>query len=212
MLREIYEKLLAYYGPQGWWPADDEFEVMVGAILTQNTNWSNVEKAISNLKPGLEPFRLLEMDTRELAEKIKPSGFFNIKAVRLKEFLNWYQKYSFSPEKLKKEDLHKLREELLEIRGIGRETADSILLYALGKPVFVVDAYTRRMFGRLGVSLPDDYDDIRNYFETALNQYSDRVDLYKEYHALIVRHSKVYCRKKPDCANCFLQNTCKRQI
>ncbi|MBA1336666.1 MAG: Endonuclease III [Firmicutes bacterium] len=204
-LMGIYNKLYRHYGPQHWWPGDTRFEIVIGAILTQNTSWSNVEKAIVNMKPYLEPEILHRMDVNRLAEMIKPSGFFNVKANRIRNFLDWFSGKGYSFSRLMEMDVEELRKELLGINGVGRETADSIILYGLGKPVFVIDAYTRRLFGRLGFDMPDDYDDVRVIFENRLDRHEG---LFNEYHALIVRHSKECCRKKPDCANCILASDC----
>ena len=147
-LTEIYNLLFERFGPQHWWPGETQFEIIVGAILTQNTNWTNVEKAISNLKGKdlLTPGKLYEVDTAKLAELIRPAGYFNIKAKRLKNFLVWFfKRYDGQLEELENVPVAKLREELLSIKGVGPETADSILLYALNKPTFVVDAYTARV-------------------------------------------------------------------
>lgn len=205
LIEDIYIKLLDYYGPQSWWPADSPFEVMLGAILTQNTNWNNVEKALDNLKPYMQPQIIYAMDMDKLKVLIKPSGFYNIKAKRIKNFLEWFKGYNFSLERLKQIDMYTLRRELLTISGIGKETADSILLYALNMPIFVIDAYTRRMFSRLGIAIPKKYDEVQRLFHTAIDE---NTDVYNEYHALIVCHSKRFCRKKPDCNGCFLKNIC----
>jgi endonuclease-3 related protein len=199
--RDIYNELHSFYGPQNWWPADTRFEVIIGAILTQNASWDNVEKALDRLRPHLEPIKLYEMDTALLAQLIKPSGFFNVKAKRIKHFLEWFSKKNFSCISLKATDIKELRNELLSINGIGKETADCILLYALDMPIFVIDAYTKRMFARLGLLLPTEYDDIQNLFQ---NNLLNDVGIFNEYHALIVKHCKGYCRKKPGCDKCFL--------
>lgn len=204
---EIYKDLYDYYGPQHWWPADDWFEVTVGAILTQNTSWNNVEKSIENLKQRdlLEPEKLSKIEEDDLAQLIRSSGFYNLKSKRLKNFLEWLKKYNYDIDKIKDKSVTSLREELLSIKGIGKETADSILLYAFEMPVFVIDAYTKRMFSRLGLILSREYDEFQNFFEKNLTK---DVQLYNEYHALIVKHSKVYCKKMPKCSNCFLKEKC----
>ncbi|MGY4687007.1 endonuclease [Petrotoga sp. DB-2] len=204
---EIYKDLYDYYGPQHWWPADDWFEVTVGAILTQNTSWNNVEKSIENLKQRdlLEPEKLSKIEEDDLAQLIRSSGFYNLKSKRLKNFLEWLKKYNYDTDKIKNKSVTSLREELLSIKGIGKETADSILLYAFEMPVFVIDAYTKRMFSRLGLILSREYDEFQNFFEKNLTK---DVQLYNEYHALIVKHSKVYCKKTPKCSNCFLKEKC----
>jgi len=188
MLRMTYKELLKKHGKQNWWPSvtRKKFEICIGAILTQNTNWRNVEKAIANLidVDAIDPVAILNMPTNKLEGLIRPSGFFRQKAKRLKEFSEFVLSYG-SFEKFAK---NVTREELLDVNGIGKETADSILLYACGKPYFVVDAYTRRLFSNLGLIKGDEeYDDIRQLFESKLPK---NVELYKEFHALIVKHGK----------------------
>ncbi len=198
--------MLRQEGNQHWWPGKTPFEVIVGAILTQNTSWLNVEKAISNLKKAnvLSPEKLYRSSRRKLKEWVRPSGFFNIKAERLRNFLRYFKKrYNFSIGRMKKKNTEALRNELLSVNGIGKETADSILLYALKKTVFVIDAYTRRIFSRHGLIKHDiPYDDLKKIFE---NNLSPSEKLFNDYHAQIVRVGKNYCRKKPDCNKCPLQ-------
>jgi endonuclease-3 related protein len=205
-LKVIYEKLYAYFGPQHWWPANSPFEVMVGAILTQNTSWLNVEKAVSNLKRHrlLEPRRLHKLPNKELASLIKSAGYYNIKAKRLKEFLKFFlSKYQGSLKSISRVKLKLLRKQLLLVNGIGPETADSILLYALEKPVFVVDAYTRRILLRHRLIKEDfDYYAVQNLFVQNL---PNKVKLFNEYHALLVRLGKDLCLKNnPKCHACPL--------
>jgi endonuclease-3 related protein len=204
-LLDIYGRLFSAFGPQFWWPARTPFEVMVGAILTQNTNWGNVEKAIANLKTEdvLTPRRINDITLLRLSRLIRPSGFYNQKARRLKAFSRFLiDRYGGSIAKLRREETAKLREELLALDGIGPETADSILLYALGKPAFVVDAYTRRIFSRHGfLSEKRGYEDWQKLFTDNLPR---DVSLYNEYHALIVRLAKTFCRVKPVCGGCPL--------
>jgi endonuclease III related protein len=209
LLMEIFEALLKHYGPLHWWPADSPFEVCVGAILTQNTNWTNVEKAIVNLKrEGLLSIEALwDIDRERLAELIKPSGFFNIKTGRLKDFIGWVLERHGSLDAMFGMEWEALRNELNGVRGIGRETCDSILLYAGEKPTFVVDAYTKRLFSRLGVvGETDSYEKVRAVFMQALPQ---DATLFNEYHALIVEHCKRHCRKKPICEGCPLRGICR---
>ena len=204
-LLHIFELLLAQYGPLHWWPAETPFEICVGAILTQNTNWRNVEKAIVNLKQAgvltAEAFR--DLPRERLAALIKPAGFFNVKSVRLQEFIRWlYGGYGGSLENMFSGDWRELREEMLKVKGIGRETCDSILLYAGHKPTFVVDAYTVRLFSRLGLVRENaGYEEVRSLF--MMNLPGD-AGLFNEYHALIVQHGKDHCRKKPGCKGCVL--------
>ncbi|HLD40815.1 MAG TPA: endonuclease III domain-containing protein [Candidatus Omnitrophota bacterium] len=201
---DIYQKLYRSFGPQSWWPGDTPFEVIAGAILTQNTNWQNVAKAIDNLKKAkvLTPKKLHSLPQPRLAELIRPSGYFNIKATRLKEFLNFlFKNYGGSLKKMFSRPLEDLRKEILSVKGIGPETADSILLYAGGLPVFVVDAYTKRIFSRQKLlSEEADYHQVQELFTRSLKR---DVRLYNEYHALIVRLGKDFCKKtKPRCEVC----------
>ncbi len=203
LILEIYSTLLKRFGPQNWWPGDSPLEIAIGAILTQNTNWKNVEKAIENLKKKglIDVDRILETPENELRELIRPSGFFNIKLRRLLNFIEFLKSHG-GLDGLKKLPLHELRKKLLAVGGIGFETADSIMLYALEKPVFVVDAYTRRFLKRHGIIRGNEkYDEIRELFEKNLPR---DVELFKEYHALIVKLGKVYCKSKPVCDNCPL--------
>lgn len=206
-----FERLSARYGAQHWWPGDTPFEVMVGAVLTQNTAWTNVEKAIANLKAAgaLSCPALLALPDPELAELIRPAGFFNVKTTRLKALCRFLEKRGVAeqPEALAAQgDTATLRHDLLAVHGIGEETADSILLYALNLPSFVVDAYTRRIFGRLGLLQGgDSYRDIQHRFESHLPR--DAI-LFNEYHALIVHLAKQHCRPRPRCAGCPLHSTC----
>ena len=204
----LYRALLAHFGPQRWWPARTKFEVIVGAILTQNTNWQHVEKAIRNLRGEkllcAERLRLLWKNDRErLAELIRPSGYFNVKSERIGSFLDWlFREHGGSLRRMAGSDTATLRGQLLSVKGIGRETADSILLYAFGRPVFVIDAYTRRILTRHGLAAGDeDYDDLRALFEDNLPK---RADLFNEYHALIVMAGKHHCGTKARCDGCPL--------
>jgi len=207
-LNLIYKRLYSYFGPQYWWPADEPFEVMVGAILTQNTSWLNVEKAIVNLKKErlLKPHKLYRISHKRLASLIKPAGYYNIKAKRLKSFLDFFVKhYQGNPRKMSAQDSRTLRQDLLSVNGIGPETADSILLYALAKPIFVVDAYTKRILTRHRFIPEDaDYHEIQNLFMQNLKK---RVKLFNEYHALLVRLGKDFClKRRPRCEICPLKS------
>ncbi|GIN70244.1 endonuclease III [Bacillus sp. J14TS2] len=201
----VYERLYQYYCPQNWWPAETPFEMMIGAILVQNTSWRNVEKALVQLKPFLDPETIARLSEAELAQLIKSSGFFNIKAKRIKAFIQWFKKYEYDIEKIKQIDKQTLRSELLNIHGIGRETADAMLLYAFHKPVFVVDAYARRIFTRLGNDVPASYDFFRKQVES---EFPADLILFQEYHALLVEHGKVHCKTKPLCLGCPLNDLC----
>ncbi len=222
---EIYNLLYDAFGPQHWWPGETQIEIAVGAILTQNTSWSNVEKAIDNLKNAncLAAQKLYELKIEELAELIRPAGYYNIKAKRLKNFINWFfEQYSGDFQLLDGENTNRLREELLSINGIGRETADSILLYALERPIFVIDAYTARIAVRHHLIDPGaDYEELRDLFESNLcvegvppsslknskrgQDARDTSTLYNEFHALLVRTGYEFCKPKPRCPACPLE-------
>ncbi|MEF9437503.1 MAG: endonuclease III domain-containing protein [Candidatus Mariimomonas ferrooxydans] len=206
ILIEIYDTLYNAFGPQQWWPGETPFEVAVGAILTQNTSWGNVEKAINNLKRN-RVFRintLHKMQNKQLASLIKPAGYFNIKAKRLKEFMNFLvSNYRGSMKKMRTEDTQLLRDRLLSVNGIGPETADSILLYALEKPVFVIDTYTKRIMHRHKlVADKTTYHEFQALFHENLPQ---NTRLFNEYHALLVKLGKDYCKTKPKCRECPLK-------
>ncbi len=200
----IYEKLYGSFGPQGWWPADTPFEVVIGAILTQNTSWQNVERAIANLKKkkALSFKKIYAMNESVLGSYIRPAGYYNIKARRIKNFLSFLKKnYGGDLKKMLTEPVGVLRPKLLSVNGIGPETADSILLYALGKPVFVVDAYTKRIFSRHKLAKPDiDYHSMQALF---MDNLSKDAQLFNEYHALLVKVGKDFCKKpKARCKEC----------
>ena len=203
----MYKRLFKAFGPQKWWPAQTQFEVIVGAILTQNTNWGNVEKALVNLKSKncLTVQAFHNISQRKLASLIKPAGYFNVKAKRLKNFILFlYKEYGGHLHKMEKEECSILRRKLLSVNGIGPETADSILLYAFNMPIFVVDAYTKRILTRHNiVSLDEDYHDIQEKFMRALKC---DTQMFNEYHALIVRLGKDYCKPKPLCEQCVLND------
>jgi len=204
ILLTIYQSLYDYFGPLNWWPGNTPFEIMIGAILTQNTSWTNVEKAIINLKTEklLDPQKLYLIEEKKLAHLIRPSGYFNLKAKRLKNFLTFYMgNYKGSSEKMFSDDSERLRKNLLAINGIGQETADSILLYAGNKPFFVIDAYTKRIFSRHHFILENDsYSQVQNFFSSNLPK---NVELYNEFHAQIVMLGKRICTKKhQNCSIC----------
>lgn len=203
---EIYKILFDEMGPQGWWPAESDFEMMIGSILVQNTNWGNVDLALKKLNGDLTPQRLEEFELDEIAERIHPSGFYNQKAKTIKAFLAWYKKYDYQVERVRDQEAVGLRKELLGVRGIGRETADCMLTYAFAKPVFIVDAYARRIFERIGVQLPKGYEACRKVIEGAI---AKDLDVYGEYHALLVELGKKACKKKPQCKECPLLKICR---
>lgn len=203
----IYHLLLKYYGSQSWWPADDHFEVMLGAILTQNTAWTNVEKAIDNLKQHdlCDSEALVKIDQQQLASLVRPAGYFNQKAERIKSFAMWYRQQG-GYDSLNEIPQSQLRDLLLSLKGIGDETADDILLYAFHRPSFVIDSYIRRIFSRLDLCTGTE-----KYTQLQLKiqqQVPLDVDLYQQYHALIVAHAKRHCHKKPLCQGCPLALQC----
>lgn len=206
-LWELYHLLFAAFGPQGWWPGDTPFEVALGAILTQNTNWRNVSQVITALKAEgcLDPVALGEMPEAELARRFRPAGYYNLKARRVKNFLAFLaQQFGNSLERMAQEDWETLRAQLLALKGIGPETADSILLYALHKPTFVVDAYTFRVLNRHGlVADPCSYEELRLLF---MEHLPADTALFQEFHALLVRVGKDFCRPQPRCPGCPLEH------
>lgn len=205
-LLNIYHKLYKVFGPQHWWPGETAFEVIVGAILTQNTNWQNVKKAIANLKREkcLNPSGLKRISTKKLAQLIRPSGYYNIKAQRLKKFIKFlYNEYCCSLARMAKDNLSSLRKNLLTVKGIGPETCDSILLYALNKPVFVVDAYTKRILERHNIL--DNHATYHQIQELFMKNLPRKTRLFNEYHALIVKVGKEFCKKIPECEACPLK-------
>jgi endonuclease-3 related protein len=210
---EIYDKLLEAFGPRHWWPAESPFEVMVGAILTQNTSWKNVEKAIQRLKARriLTPEEIHRLRTSDLASLIRSSGFYRIKADRLKSFVGFlYEEFEGKIERMKKEPVEGLRKRLLAVRGIGQETADSILLYALEKPMFVVDAYTQRILSRHGL-IPEkaSYEEVQRFF---MGHLPPDEKLFNEYHALLVHVAKSVCKKTPKCDICPLKDVRHKKV
>lgn len=205
----IYEGLFKAYGDQAWWPAESAFEVAVGAVLTQNTAWTNVEKAIAKLRNAgcLSLPGLLALEPVQLAELIRPCGYFNVKAERLCN-LCVYLDAQGGIEGLSSWSTERLREGLLSVKGVGPETADDIVLYAFDRPVFVIDTYTRRLLSRAGLARGDEpYEELRSGFEKALPA---DAELFGQYHALIVRHAKAHCSKRPVCQGCRLFDGCAR--
>ncbi len=205
-LLELYERLLRAFGPQGWWPGETPFEVSLGAILTQNTNWQNVARVIEVLKARgcLDPGTLTAMPQAELAELLRPVGYYNLKAARVKNFLTFFaQRGGNSMARLAQEPLDRLRPALLAVKGVGPETADSILLYALNKPTFVIDAYTCRVLYRHGLAGESmTYEELQDLF---MDHLPPDVSLFQEFHALFVRVGKDFCRPQPRCGGCPLE-------
>ncbi|WAM33582.1 endonuclease III domain-containing protein [Caldicellulosiruptor morganii] len=210
-LYNIFQKLFEFWGPQNWWPAETKFEMVVGAILAQSTSWSSVEKAILNLKKAnaLTIEGILQTPDEVLANLIRPAGYYNQKARRLKDFCNFLKnEFDSDLNKLFSLDIFELRKKLLSQKGIGFETADSIILYGAQKPIFVVDAYTKRLFYRLGLieSEKIEYNQLQSIF---MENLEPRTSLFNEFHALIVKHCKEICRnKKPECKKCCLNEMC----
>lgn len=207
-LTEIYQKMLAHFGPREWWPVSNgftppEWEICVGAILTQNTNWRNVERALDNLKNEkmISPTDIKNIDKAALERLVRPSGYYRQKAERLRIFADFVLGFGSFPGFSK----NVTREQLLDVKGLGPETVDSILLYALNRPVFVIDAYTKRIFSRLGFKDGKNYEGWKRLFVSGLPK---DAGLYKEFHALLVELAKNYCKKKPLCSECPLQNEC----
>jgi endonuclease-3 related protein len=203
----LYRRLRAQYGSQPWWPADTPFEVAVGAVLTQNAAWSNVEKAIERLKARdlLSLPALLAASADDVADAIRPSGYYNIKTQRLLSLCAFLDTHG-GLDGLGKLSLQEQRDGLLSVKGVGAETADDILLYALDRPVFVIDTYTRRLVQRHGwADGTEPYEELRAGFEAALEP---DVELYQQYHALIVMHAKDACRKNPVCGQCGVREQC----
>ena len=204
LLQTLYRRLYDAYGRQHWWPGDTPFEVMVGAVLTQNTAWINVERAIANLKQAqkLDLPAMQRMHESRLAALIRPAGYFNVKARRLKHLCRWLSRNG-GVRQLSNWPTPELRTALLAVHGVGPETADDILLYAFQRPVFVIDAYTRRLLRAHGLIHGNEpYEMLRAFFEDAL---APDVDIYNEYHALIVRHAKEKCRSDADCLHCMVE-------
>jgi len=213
VLTNIYHRLLDRYGPQQWWPAEEPFEVIVGAILTQSVSWLNVERAIANLKGAgaLSPQALRQLDIGVVARLIRPCGYYNAKALKLKSFARFLgERYQDNLEKLFSTSLNRLREQLLGVHGIGQETADSIILYAAAQPIFVIDAYTRRITSRLGLAPKDkSYSAYQLLF---MQNLPGEVRLFNEYHALLVCLAKDVCRRQPLCPKCCLNDICRFYI
>ena len=203
LLRQIHDALIGRFGPQNWWPGDTPWEIACGAVLTQNTNWLNVERAITRLKDAdaLEATPIAQMPNDELADLIRPAGYFNVKARRLKALADWWLGSAEWAANVNTPMLE-ARESILAVNGVGPETADSILLYAFEKRTFVIDAYTKRLLLRHGlISESADYNKMQGLFEKGL---AADTQLYNEYHALIVQVGKEYCRPKPKCKGCPL--------
>lgn len=204
---KIYETLLAHYGDPGWWPADTPYEVMLGAVLTQNTAWGNVRKALAGFGGPPSPEAVESMGLEDLKGIIRPAGSFVRKADTLRAVTAWFSGYGCSAETVKRQPLERLREELLLLGGVGPETADAILLYAFGFPAFVIDAYTLRLCARHPVAAGRSYMEARAHFEACLPR---DAGVYNRFHALVVANAKAHCRKKPSCGGCPFDGACAR--
>ena len=206
----LFNKLSTHYGSQNWWPATTPFEMALGAILTQSTNWNNASKALTNLeKRGLlSPSAIDEIPHGRLAIIIRPSGYYNVKAARLKAFANHiYDSYGDDFESYLRRPIDVLRKELLSVKGIGKETADAIILYAGNKAIFIIDEYTKRLFSRIGQGPANKiYDHWQTFFHINVPRITE---VYNEYHALIAEHCKTSCNSKPKCDTCFLSGECQ---
>ncbi len=214
MLLKIYNVLLEYFGHQYWWPTIDDknpkFEIMIGAILTQQTTWKNVEKVLKNLKNAnlIDPKKLYNLPVNDLENMIRPCGFYKVKAKRLRNFLKYFfENFYGDVNKLFNRPLEELRKDLLSVNGIGPETCDSMILYAGEMPIFVVDAYTYRLCERFPIIHSKNYEEVREFFEKNL---SKDVNLFKEFHALIVELGKNFCKIKSNCDECPLNKDCKK--
>ena len=210
VLLNIYRRLLAHYGPQHWWPAQEPFEVIVGAILTQSAAWGNVEKAIANLRAtkALSPRALRDLPISKLATLVHPCGYYNAKALKLKSFAYWLgNHYDGDLDRLFASNIDDLRQQLINIHGIGQETADSIILYAANKPIFVIDAYTRRIINRIG--LAPNKNSYATYQALFMEHLLPDAGLFNEYHALLVCLGKKVCRSHPLCPQCCLNSVCR---
>ena len=212
-LLKLYGILKSHFGHQRWWPADGRFEIIIGSLLTQNTNWLNVTKALDGLKTAglMNPRGIAAADQRALAELIRPSGYYNQKAIRLQTVSHWFiERCGCNFAAVTDVPTPALRRELLALTGIGPETADSILLYAFDRPVFVIDAYTRRILSRMGIfTHKASYDDIQHFVQSNLNP---DLDLYNDFHAQFVALGKEICRPKPNCNPCQIRKTCSHAV
>ena len=212
-VQAVYERLYATWGPQHWWPGDGVLEMIVGAILVQSTAWRNVEIAIGRLRAAglLSGERILQASEDVVKSAIGPAGFYNVKYKRLLHTMDYLASHNFYWQRWRSLPLSKAREELLGVKGIGPETADSILLYAFDRPVFVIDAYTRRLFARLGYGwmATSDYDSVAGFFADHCHR---NVPTFNEYHALIVAQCKNVCKPKPGCDACSLATDCPEAL
>ena len=206
LINTVFSTLENHYGYFDWWPDTPPFQTMLGTILVQNTNWKNADKALNNLGNAANDPQLIErLPLEELALTIRPSGYFNQKAIKLKALTEWFKRYQYDIKQVRAIELSTLRKELLAIKGVGGETADAILVYAIGKPSFVIDAYARRIFERNGLEVPKSYEKFRLLVEQAIPADTNR---YAFYHGLMVEHGQQFCNKTPRCTACPLSTSC----
>jgi endonuclease-3 related protein len=206
LIRGVFHSLEEHYGWFDWWPTSDPYQIMMGAILVQNTNWKNAEKALDNLGKTIAPQQVADMELATLAQAIRSSGYYNQKALKLKAMTQWFADYNYDIQAVRAKDTEVLRKQLLAVKGIGGETADAILVYAIGKASFVIDAYARRIFERNGLVVPKSYEKFRDLMEAVI---PPNTKTYGYYHGLLVEHGQQFCHPKPKCEQCPLVDQCK---
>lgn len=206
LIRGVFHSLEEHYGWFDWWPTSDPYQIMMGAILVQNTNWKNAEKALDNLGKTIAPQQVADMELDTLAQAIRSSGYYNQKAFKLKAMTQWFADYNYDIQAVRAQDTEVLRKQLLAVKGIGGETADAILVYAIGKASFVIDAYARRIFERNGLVVPKSYEKFHDLMEAVI---PPNTKTYGYYHGLLVEHGQQFCHPKPKCEQCPLVAQCK---
>jgi len=206
LIRGVFHSLEEHYGWFDWWPTSDPYQIMMGAILVQNTNWKNAEKALDNLGKTIAPQQVADMELATLAQAIRSSGYYNQKALKLKAMTQWFADYNYDIQAVRAKDTEVLRKQLLAVKGIGGETADAILVYAIGKASFVIDAYARRIFERNGLVVPKSYEKFHDLMEAVI---PPNTKTYGYYHGLLVEHGQQFCHLKPKCEQCPLVAQCK---
>ncbi len=206
LIRGVFHSLEEHYGWFDWWPTSDPYQIMMGAILVQNTNWKNAEKALDNLGKTIAPQQVADMELATLAQAIRSSGYYNQKALKLKAMTQWFADYNYDIQAVRAQDTEVLRKQLLAVKGIGGETADAILVYAIGKASFVIDAYARRIFERNGLVVPKSYEKFHDLMESVI---PPNTKTYGYYHGLLVEHGQQFCHPKPKCEQCPLVAQCK---
>lgn len=206
LIRGVFHSLEEHYGWFDWWPTSDPYQIMMGAILVQNTNWKNAEKALDNLGKTIAPQQVADMELDTLAQAIRSSGYYNQKALKLKAMTQWFADYNYDIQAVRAQDTEVLRKQLLAVKGVGGETADAILVYAIGKASFVIDAYARRIFERNGLVVPKSYEKFHDLIEAVI---PPNTKTYGYYHGLLVEHGQQFCHPKPKCEQCPLVAQCK---